>query len=219
MERKKTIPIKIGNKVLGGNHKILIQSMSTHRPKDFEACLKEIQELEYSGCDIVRVAVLDNEDVEALSKLKEKISIPLVADIHFNYELGIGSILNHVDAVRINPGNIGKDENLEKLIQMAKEKHIPIRIGVNSGSIDPKFIHENKSLVDKGIDSLKYYVSKIESYGFKDLVLSIKMSSVDETIEAYEKASSIFDYPLHIGLTEAGIGAEAIVKSTIALAT
>ena len=219
MKRKNTVTVKVGNLLLGGNSPILIQSMSTYLPKDIESSVKQILRLEDAGCDIVRVAVKDEKDALAIRAIKNEIHIPIVADIHFDYSLGILAIDSGADAIRFNPGNIGKDENVKKLIDTCITKNIPVRIGVNSGSIDPKFINEDGTLVDKAVDSLKYYVSLCESYGMKNIVLSIKMSSVDETIEAYQRASKLFNYPLHIGLTEAGIGEEAVVKSSIALGT
>lgn len=219
MKRMKTQEIKIGNKIIGGENPILIQSMSTFLPSDKENCLLQIRELEKNDCDIVRVAILSEKDAYAIKEIKKEINIPIVADIHFDYNLGILSVLSGADKIRFNPGNIGVDANVNKLLDVCKEYNIPVRIGVNSGSIDKKFIHENKSTVDKAIDSLKYYVSLCENYGFTNLVLSVKMSNVSDTIEAYEKISKVYDYPLHLGLTEAGIGTDAVIKSSIALSS
>ena len=217
MKRKLTKVIKIGDRYLGGDYPILIQSMSTYLPKDINNCVNEILRLEKAGCEIIRVAVKDEIDAKMIKEIKKRIHIPLVADIHFNYELGIESINSGVDAIRFNPGNIGKNESLKKLVDKAIEANIPVRIGVNSGSLNPKFKDSSLSLVDKAVESLKYYVSLCEEYGLKNLVLSIKMSSTLETIEAYEKVSSLYDYPLHLGVTEAGLSDNAIIKSSIAL--
>lgn len=217
MERKRTKVIKVNNKYLGGDNPILVQSMSTYLPKELDLCAKEILRLEDAGCDIVRVAVKDIEDAKKIKELKELIHIPLIADIHFNYELGIIAIDSGVDGIRFNPGNIGKDESLKALVDKAIKTNTPVRIGVNSGSIHPKFLKSNDSLVDKAINSLKYYVDLCEEYGLKDIVLSIKMSSTLETIEAYEKVSKLYNYPIHLGVTEAGVGDNAIIKSSIAL--
>lgn len=217
MTRKETKVIKIGNRCLGGDNPILIQSMSTYLPRDTENSINEILKLEKAGCEIIRVAVKDMVDATAIKELKSKIHIPIVADIHFNYELGIEAINSGVDAIRFNPGNIGKDESLKKLVDKAIETNTPVRIGVNSGSINPKFKNSNLSNVDKAVESLKYYVSLCEKYGLTNLVLSIKMSSTLETIEAYEKISKLYDYPLHLGVTEAGLSDNAIIKSSIAL--
>ena len=217
MKRKVTKVIKIGNRYLGGDNPILIQSMSTYLPRDIDNCASEILRLEEAGCEIIRVAVKDMVDAISIKELKKRIHIPLVADIHFNYELGIKSIESGVDAIRFNPGNIGKDESLKKLVEKAIETNTPVRIGVNSGSLNPKFKNSDLSIVDKAVESLKYYVSLCEEYGLKNIVLSIKMSSTLDTIEAYEKVSRLFDYPLHLGVTEAGLSDNAIIKSSIAL--
>lgn len=217
MKRWETKKIKIGNIYIGGTNKVAIQSMSTFLPSDFTNCLNQIKKLEEAGCEIVRVAIKSKEDAERIKDLKEKINIPIVADIHFDYNLGIEAILNGADKIRFNPGNIGEDENLEKLIALCIDKDIPVRIGVNAGSLERKYINEDMPLVEKALKSLSHYVSLCESYGLKNMVLSIKMSNVLDTVEAYKKASEMFDYPLHIGLTEAGIGESAIIKSSIAI--
>lgn len=219
MERKKTRVIKIKDRYLGGDNPILVQSMSTYLPRDLDGCSNEILRLEEAGCEIVRVAIKNEIDALKIKELKELIHIPLVADIHFDYNLGILAIENGVDAIRFNPGNIGKNESLKKLLDKAIEEDIPVRIGVNSGSINPKFLNTDLSLVDKAVESLKYYVGLCEEYGLKNIVLSIKMSSTLETIEAYEKVSKIYDYPLHLGVTEAGISDNAIIKSAVAMGT
>ena len=217
MERKKTIEFKIGNKIIGGNNRILIQSMSTHLPSDLDNCIKECIELERAGADIVRVAVKTKEDSIKIKELKKALSIPVVADIHFNYELGIIAIENGVDKIRFNPGNIGSDDKLKALIDKCVEFDIPVRIGVNSGSIEKVLDDTDLSTVDKCVLSLKKYVEKVEKLGLKKIVLSVKLSNVLDTIEAYRKISKIYDYPLHIGLTESGIGDSAVIKSAIAI--
>ena len=217
MKRRKTRVVKVGNKYIGGDYPILIQSMSTYLPSEYDECLKEIKALENEGCELVRVAVKTIEDARMIKKIKENVSIPIVADIHFDYLLGIEAIEAGVDGIRFNPGNIGADENLKKLVDSAIAHNTPVRIGVNSGSLNPKFKNTDMPIVDKAVESLKYYVSLCEEYGLTNLVLSIKMSSTLETIEAYEKVSQIYDYPLHLGVTEAGMGDNAITKSAIAL--
>ena len=217
MKRIEKQIVKVGNVYMGGTYPIRIQSMSTYLPKDIENCVSEILRLEDAGCEIVRVAVKDKEDALMIKELKKRIHIPLIADIHFDYELGLIAIEAGVDGIRFNPGNIGSDEKLKKLVDKAIESNTPVRIGVNSGSLNPHFKNSNLSMVDKAVESLKYYVSLCEEYGLTNLVLSIKMSSALETIEAYEKISKLYNYPLHLGVTEAGVGDNAIVKSSIAL--
>ncbi len=217
MTRESTKKIKIGNLYIGGGKHILIQSMSTILPSNTERCIAQIKELEKAGCEIVRVAVKTIEDAKAIKELKKAISIPIVADIHFDYRLGIESINSGCDKIRFNPGNIGSKENLYLLLDACKEKHIPIRIGVNAGSIDKQFSDDTKPVLYQALLSLRYYVSLCEEHNFHDIVLSIKMSNVNDTIKAYEEVSVLYDYPLHIGLTEAGIGEKAIIKSSIAM--
>ena len=217
MSRINTKKIKLGNIYIGGSNKVIIQSMSTKLPSNTLECLEESYRLIDAGCEAIRYAVKSINDAKAFKILKEKLNVPIIADIHFDYKLGIESIKNGVDAIRFNPGNIGKDDNLKALIDECIKANIPVRIGVNSGSINPKFLNNDKPIVEKAVDSLKYYVELSEKYGLKNIVLSIKMSNVLDTIKAYEMVSEIYDYPLHLGLTEAGIGRDAIIKSTIAL--
>jgi len=220
MKREKTKKVKIGNLYIGGGERVLIQSMSTFLPSDTLNCINQIQALKNAGCDIVRVAVKTKEDAIAIKKLKEACNIPIVADIHFDYELGIYSILNGADKIRYNPGNIGSDENLRKLLDIAIEYNIPIRIGVNSGSIEKDLRDDDKlSNVDKCLLSLKKYVDKTVEYGLTNIVLSIKLTNTLDMIEANLKASEMFDYPLHIGLTESGTGDNALIKSSVAIGT
>ena len=219
MKRVLKNEVKIGNKVIGGNNKILIQSMSTILPSNTNKCIKQIKMLEDAGCDIIRVAIKTKEDAYAIKKLKEKISIPIVADIHFDYELGILSIENGVDKIRFNPGNIGKNENLKKLVDKCIEKNIPVRIGVNSGSLEKKYLKMDIPQYEKAVRSLSHYVRLCEKYGLTNLVLSVKLTNVLDTIKAYELINKKFKYPLHIGLTESGVGSTALIKSSVALGT
>ncbi len=217
MNRRETLRIKIGNIYIGASSHVVIQSMSTKLPSNTSEAIKESKRLIKAGCEIIRFAVKTNEDAVAFRELKKALNVPLVADIHFDYKLGVEAIRAGVDAIRFNPGNIGKDSNLKALVDECIKYNIPVRIGVNSGSINPKFLNSNLSMVDKAVESLKYYVKLSEEYGLKNIVLSIKMSNVNDTIEAYEKISKLFSYPLHLGLTEAGFGEDAIIKSTSAL--
>lgn len=219
MNRKEKLKIKIGNIYIGGNETIKIQSMSTFLPSNFNECLNQILSLEKAGCEIIRVAIKTKEDAILIKKLKENIHIPIVADIHFDYNLGIIAIENGADKIRFNPGNIGSDDNLKKLILKCKEYNIPVRIGVNSGSIQKEYKDLDIPMVDKAIKSLEYYIKQVESLDYYNIVLSIKMTDVDSTIEAYEKVHQMFNYPLHIGLTEAGVGDSALIKSSICLSS
>lgn len=219
MKRTETISFKIKDKIIGGQNKVLIQSMSTYLPRDLDNIIKQLKDLEKAGADILRFAVKGDEDIINIPLIKKEISIPLVADIHFNYELGIKAIEAGVDKIRFNPGNIGCDSNLKKLIDKAIEYDIPVRIGVNSGSIEKEYLERNDlTNVEKCVLSLKKYVLKAEELGLKKIVLSIKLSNPIDAIEAYERISKEFRYPLHIGLTESGIGTDAIIKSTSTLA-
>ena len=217
MNRRDTLRVKIGNIYIGGSDHIVVQSMSTKLPSNTSEALKESKRLIKAGCELIRFAVKTVEDAKAFSILRKELNVPLVADIHFDYKLGIEAIRNGAHGIRFNPGNIGKDSNLKALVDECIKYDIPVRIGVNSGSINPKFLNTNLPTVDKAVESLKYYVKLSEEYGLKNIVLSIKMSNVNEMIEAYEKVSNVFNYPLHLGLTEAGYGRDAIIKSTSAL--
>jgi len=216
MERKKIREIKIGNLYIGNNHKIAIQSMTNTRTKDVFATVKQIQELEKVGCEIVRVAVLDMEDAKAIKDIKEQINIPIVADIHFDYRLALASIDSGVDKLRINPGNIGSIERVLAVVNKCKEKNIPIRIGVNAGSLE-KDLQEEKDIAVALVESAKRHVKILESLDFYDIVISLKASNVNTTVRAYELASQIFPYPLHIGITEAGTKFTGTIKSSIGL--
>ncbi len=219
MKRDNTISFKIGNKTIGGSSHILIQSMSTFLPSDKDNCIKQLKKLENAGCEIVRVALLSKADAYAIKDLKKEINIPICCDIHFDYELGVLAIENGADKIRFNPGNIGSDSNLKALIDKCIEYSVPVRIGVNSGSIEKEYLNEDLSNIEKCVLSLKKYVKKVEDLGLKNIVLSIKLSSVTDTIEAYKEISNMFDYPLHVGLTESGIGDNALIKSSIAIGT
>ncbi len=212
--RKETKEIKIGNKVIGGNNKILIQSMTNTNTKNIEETVQQIIELEKEGCEIIRVTVKDEEDATAISKIKKSINIPLVADIHFNYKLAIMSIENGVDKIRINPGNIGSVENVKKIVAKAKEYNIPIRVGVNSGSLEKDLIDKYSGVTPEGlVESAVRNVKILESLDFYNIVVSLKASSVPFTIKAYTLISNKINYPLHLGITEAGTKFIGSIKS------
>jgi (E)-4-hydroxy-3-methylbut-2-enyl-diphosphate synthase len=218
--RKITREVKIGNKKIGGNNPILVQSMTNTDTHDIEKTIEQIKRLEAEGCDIIRVAVPDMKAAEAIKEIKKNINIPLVADIHFDYRLAIKSIENGADKIRINPGNIGREENIKKVVEIAKEKGIPIRIGVNSGSLEKEILHKYKGVTAEAVvESALKNVLILEKLGFYDIVISLKTTNVPLTIEAYKLASSKVDYPLHVGITEAGTIEAGTIKSAIGIGT
>ena len=211
--RKTTKTVQIKDKFIGGNHKILIQSMTNTKTKDVLNTVKQINTLEKAGCEIIRVAVLDLEDAKAIKEIKKNISIPLVADIHFDYRLAIEAINAGADKIRLNPGNISNEEHIKQIVNLCKEKNIPIRIGVNSGSL-PKGLELTPENLVK---AAKYHVNILEKLDFHNIVLSLKASNIDLAVKAYELASQEFNYPLHIGITEAGSPYAGAIKSAIGL--
>ncbi len=219
MKRNETRQVKIGNVLVGGQNKVVIQSMCNIKTENYLEVSEQINECARLGAEIMRVSVMDEKDALAIKEIKKRISIPLVADIHFDYRLALLAMENGVDKIRINPGNIGDIENVKKVVNMAKEKHVPIRIGVNSGSLD-KSIHDYSTsyTAEKLVASAKKHVEILESLGFYDIVISLKGSNVLETIAAYKLASETFPYPLHLGITEAGFKDIAVIRSSAGLA-
>lgn len=213
MLRENTRVVKIGDKCIGGNNPILIQSMTNTKTKDVKGTINQILELEKYGCDIIRVAVLDMEDANAIKEIKKGIHIPLVADIHFDPELAITAIKNGVDKIRLNPGNIQNKEKIKEIVMLCKERNIPIRIGVNSGSL-PKGMELNAKNM---ILAAKSHIEILEDLDFYNIVLSLKASNIKLAKEAYELASKEFDYPLHVGITEAGTDFKGLITSSIGL--
>lgn len=207
--------IKIGNVFIGGGEKVLIQSMCNTKTCDVASTVAQINELEKAGCEIIRVAVPDEVAAVAIKDIKKEINIPLVADIHFNYKLALMAAENGADKLRINPGNIGARENVEAVADICKEKGIPIRIGVNGGSVDRKkySVLNAENLVLSGMEQVKI----LEEMGFDNIVLSFKSSSVPLMIEAYKIADKVCDYPLHLGVTEAGLKEEGMIKSAVGI--
>lgn len=218
MNRLETRLVKIGNTSIGHSNNVKIQSMCNIKTSKYEEVIKQILELEKLGCDIIRVSVMDESDALAIKEIKKAIHIPLVADIHFDYRLALKAIENGVDKIRINPGNIGSIENVKKVVDTCKEKHIPIRIGVNSGSLD-KTIHDYSThyTANALVESAKKHVKILEDLDFHDIVISLKGSDVLTTIRAYEIASETFPYPLHLGITEAGTKEIGIIRSVSGL--
>lgn len=217
IKRKKTKQIKVGNVDIGGLAPISVQSMTNTDTCDIEATVKQIKELEDAGCEIIRVAVLNEEAACAISEIKKQIKIPLIADIHFDYKLAISSIENGADGIRINPGNIGKKENVEAVVKAAKKAKVPIRVGVNSGSLEKEF--EHLPVAKAMVKSVLKHVTTLERMGFYDIKISLKSSDVETMIEAYKKISKKTKYPLHIGVTEAGTLQTGLIKSAIGIGT
>ena len=218
MNRKNTRKVMVGNVQIGGQDKVVIQSMCNTKTKDVEATVNQILDLEKVGCEIIRVACLDMEDAKAIKKIKERIHIPIVADIHFDYKIALEAIESGVDKVRINPGNIGSEEKVKVVVDKCKEKHIPIRIGVNAGSLEKDLLEKyGKPTAEAMIESARRHMEILEKLDFKDYLISLKASNLDLCIKSYELASKEFDCPLHLGITEAGTEFSGTVKSSIGL--
>ncbi|WAJ22264.1 flavodoxin-dependent (E)-4-hydroxy-3-methylbut-2-enyl-diphosphate synthase [Lacrimispora xylanolytica] len=218
MNREHTRVIRIGDRVIGGGNPVLIQSMCNTKTQDIEATVAQIKALTIAGCDIIRVAVPDMEAAKALKEIKKQITIPLVADIHFDYRLAIASIEAGADKIRINPGNIGSEDRVRAVVEKAKEYNIPIRVGVNSGSLEKNLIETYGGVTAQGIvDSALDKVRMIEELGYDNLVISIKSSNVMMCIKAHELISEQTDYPLHVGITESGTLVSGTIKSSVGL--
>ena len=218
MNRYKTRIIKVGNVQIGGENNVVIQSMCNTKTKDIENTVKQILELEAAGCQIIRVACLDIEDAKAIKEIKKKIHIPIVADIHFDYKIALEAVKAGVDKIRINPGNIGDKEKVKKVVEACKKNNIPIRIGVNAGSLEKDLLKKyGKPTADAMIESVKRHISILEELDFYNIVISLKASDLDLYIKTYEKASEVFDYPLHLGITESGTEFSGTIKSSIGL--
>jgi len=217
MKRRETKKIKVGGLFIGGDAPITIQSMTNTKTSDVEATVQQILELEQAGCEIVRVTVNDKEAAEAIKEIKKRIHIPLVADIHFDYKLALMAIENGIDKLRINPGNIGSIDRIEAVVNAAKAKKIPIRIGVNSGSLD-KEIQDSYGVTAEGLyHSALKHIRILESLDFYDTIVSIKASQIEMTLEAFKMLSEEVDYPFHIGITEAGTKFKGTIKSSIGI--
>lgn len=216
--RNDTKTIQIGNVTIGGGNPIAIQSMCNTRTDDVSATVNQIHMLEKAGCEIIRVAVPDQKAAEAIRSIRNEISIPLVADIHFDYRLAIASIENGADKIRINPGNIGSQDNVKAVVDAARERNIPIRVGVNSGSLEKNIIDKYGHVTAEGIvESALDKVRMIEDAGYDNIVISIKSSDVPMCIKAHQLISSRTLYPLHVGITEAGTVYNGTIKSSVGL--
>jgi len=218
MKRDKTRVVNIGGVKIGGGNPVALQSMCNTKTENVKDTVAQINRLATAGCDIIRVAVPHMEAAKAIKEIKKQISIPLVADIHFDYKLAIESIKNGVDKVRINPGNIGNTANVEAVVREAKAAGVPIRIGVNSGSLEKSIIAKYGGVTAEGIvESALGEVAALEHFGFEDIVISIKSSDVLMAIKAHELISEKTGYPLHVGITETGLVSEGSIKSAIGI--
>ncbi len=217
-KRTETRPIQVGNLQIGGQNQVIIQSMTNTKTKNVAATVEQICQLTEAGCQIVRMAVYDQEDARAIREIKAQVSVPLVADIHFDYKLALTAIESGVDKIRINPGNIGARENVVAVVNACKQHQVPIRIGINSGSLEKAVLEKyGRPCAEAMIESARKHVEILEELDFHDICLSFKSSDVMLTIEAYRLASEVFPYPLHLGVTEAGTFTSSAIKSSAAL--
>lgn len=219
-KRKRTRQIMVGKVPVGGDSQISVQSMTNTITKDIKSTIAQIKELEDVGCHIIRSAINDLEDARAIPKIKSQITVPFIADIQYDYKLAIAAVEEGADCLRINPGNIGGESRVREVIKVCKERNVPIRIGVNSGSIKKEFLEKYKgvnadSLVYSALEQVRY----LEKMDYDNMKLSLKSSSVPMTVEAYEKISELIDYPLHLGITESGPIWRGTIKSSVGIGT
>ncbi len=213
MKRTETRPVSVGGVQIGGQDRVVIQSMTNTKTKDVQATVEQISKLEDAGCEIIRVAILDMEDAKAVKQIKEQIHIPLVCDIHFNPDFALEAIRSGTDKIRLNPGNIEDEDKIKEIVGLCKERHVPIRIGINAGSLNKKYKHSEEAMIESAKDHLRI----LESLDFHDICLSFKSSDPLECIKAYKLAAETFPYPLHLGVTEAGGLLNSTIKSSLAL--
>ena len=213
MIRTETRPIEVGGVRIGGQNKVVIQSMTNTKTKDVEATVRQIKQLEKAGCEIIRVAILELDDALAIKDIKKEIGIPIVADIHFNPDFALAAINSGVDKIRLNPGNIEDETKIREIVKLCKERKVPIRIGINGGSLNKKYEHSEEAMIESAKDHLRI----LEALDFHDVCLSFKSSDPIECINAYKLASETFPYPLHLGVTEAGGLLDSAIKSSVAL--
>ncbi len=218
MFRDHTKVIHIGNRVIGGGNPVLIQSMTNTKTNDVAATVAQIQRLETAGCEIIRCTVPDMDAAKAVAQIKKEISIPLVADIHFDYQMAIAAMENGADKIRINPGNIGSRDKVAEVVRVARERNVPIRVGVNSGSLEKDLVEKYHGVTAEGIvESALDKVRMIEDLGYDNLVISIKSSDVMMCVKAHELLADQTDYPLHVGITESGTVTSGNIKSAVGL--
>ncbi|WP_144938844.1 flavodoxin-dependent (E)-4-hydroxy-3-methylbut-2-enyl-diphosphate synthase [Paenibacillus sp. 32O-W] len=213
--RTETVPVRVGDLTIGGNNEVIIQSMCTTKTADVKATVAEIHRLEEAGCQLVRVTVNNQEAADAIKEIKKQISIPLVADIHFDYRLALKAIENGIDKVRINPGNIGKRERVQEVVKACQARGIPIRIGVNAGSLERHLLEKyGYPTAEAMVESALFHIGILEELDFHDIIVSLKASDVPMAIEAYSKAAEVIRYPLHLGITESGTLHTGTIKSS-----
>lgn len=212
-KRRKTRMVRIGSVRVGGNAPVSIQSMVKTETRNASAVVSQIKRLEKAGCEIIRVAVKNAYDVRAIKSIKNRINLPLVADIHFDHRLALGAIIQGADAIRLNPGNISKKEKIRKVIDRAKEAGIPIRIGINSGSLKESGLSEDKLMIKSALRFIKHF----EEAKFYDIIISLKSSSLLSTMSAYKKMANLCNYPFHLGVTATGVEEDGIIKSSIGI--
>ena len=218
--RDNTRKINVGGVSIGGGSPVTVQSMCNTKTWDVEATVNQIKEFRAAGCEIVRLAIPDMRAAQAISEIKERVDMPLVADIHFDYRLALEVAQRGIDKIRINPGNIGGEENVKAVAAECKKRHIPIRIGVNGGSLEKRLIEKyGHPCPEALVESAKGHVALLEKYGFEDICLSLKSSSVPLTIAAYRLASEVFPYPLHLGVTETGTEWNGTIQSAVGIGT
>ena len=219
IKRRVSKQIQIGNVKIGGDAPISVQSMCNTDTRDVEKTVSQIKELTDAGCELVRLAVLNKDAAAAIKEIKKRVEVPLIADIHFDYRLAIQCIENGIDALRLNPGNIGRDENVKKVVDLAKTNNVPIRIGINAGSLEKNIAALDIPLSEKMVMSALHHVKILEDNDFDRIKISLKSSSVPDTIDAYRLMAQKVDYPLHLGVTEAGTLKGGLVKSSVGLGT
>ena len=219
IKRRHSKQIQIGNVKIGGDAPISVQSMSNTDTRDIKKTVAQIKELEEAGCELIRLAVLNKDAADAIKEIKKQVQIPVIADIHFDYRLAIQCIENGIDALRLNPGNIGRTENVKKVVSLAKTNNVPIRIGINAGSLDKNIAALDIPLHEKMVMSAMEHVRILEDNDFDKIKISLKSSSVPTTIEAYRLMAQKVDYPLHLGVTESGTLKGGLVKSSVGLGT
>jgi (E)-4-hydroxy-3-methylbut-2-enyl-diphosphate synthase len=213
-----TKKVKVGNLTIGGSENVIIQSMTNTDTRDVEATVKQILDLENEGCELVRVTVIDEEAAKAIKEIKKRVHIPLVADIHFDYRVALYAIENGIDKLRINPGNIGSEDKIRQVVERAKERQIPIRIGVNGGSLEKHILEKYGHVTaDALCESALYHAGLLEKFGFENIIISLKSSNVKVMYDAYSKMSKLVPYPLHLGVTEAGTFLQGTVKSAVGI--
>lgn len=219
IKRRFSKQIQIGDVKIGGDAPISVQSMCNTDTRDINATVKQIKELEDAGCEIIRLAVLNKDAAAAIKDIKKQVKIPVIADIHFDYRLALQCIENGIDALRLNPGNIGRDENVKTVVNLAKTNAVPIRIGINAGSLEKNIAALDIPLHEKMVKSAMHHIKILEDNDFDQIKISLKSSSVLTTIEAYRAISTMVDYPLHLGVTESGTLKGGLVKSSVGLGT